>query len=143
MGFLEKITQFFSDNKIIESSESPKEIFDTQYDKSYQNNSLDHPDDKRDVNIIGVGDEVEGRFFDDLIKPTEEENFRRDQHKIINKLRAAHIPEYAVCSVSGCKRKKDTPLFIGQDGKYYCRDHILPENSGRPATGKPPFEGHG
>lgn len=93
-----------------------------------------------DINIIGDNGEIEGRYIEDLSEESEEEIFQRDQRKSLYKLQKAYVPGSAVCSVKGCKRSKDIPLFIGEDGKYYCRDHILPENVGRTAKGKPPMD---
>jgi hypothetical protein len=141
MGFVEKIVDFFSNNKKNKNLKSKREFEKNQNEQSTLYGSIEPAIDDGNVNIVDSEGIVEGRYIDDLNEPTEEERFRRDQQRIINELKNAYIPEYAVCSVSGCNRKKDSPLFVGQDGKYYCRDHILPENSGRPATGKPPLEG--
>lgn len=158
MGFLEKITHLFSNDKTIENKKSQVEIFETKDSSEFPiqkgNFSLDDSVDATNyddnINVIGSDGEVEGRYVDDIIvtkgterEESEEVQFLREQQRIMHKLRITHIPELAVCSVNGCERKKDSPLFIGQDGKYYCRDHILPENSGRKAAGKPPLEGHG
>jgi hypothetical protein len=154
MGFLEKITRMFSNDKTIANKKSQVEIFETKESSEFtiqkENFSVDSPKYDGNINIIGSDEDVEGRYVEDIpVKKetererTEEEKFLREQQRIMRELRIAHIPEFAVCSVNGCERRKDSPLFIGQDGKYYCRDHILPENSGRKAAGKPPLEGHG
>lgn len=79
------------------------------------------------LKTIGNDDTIEGRYIDDsdFAKETEEEQFLREQRKAIYKLTGAYIPGSAICSICG---KKDTPLFIGRDGRYYCRNHVLPEN---------------
>jgi len=157
MEFWKKFTHLFSKDKFTENKNIKEKISEPKDSEcisrkeniipNYSVTSVDYDDN---INVIGSDGDVEGRYVDDIIvtkgterEETEEEQFIREQQRIMNELRIAHIPEFAVCSVNGCERKKDSPLFIGQDGKYYCRDHILPENSGRKAAGKPPLEGHG
>ena len=85
--------------------------------------------DENDI-IIRSDGEVEGRSVDDsdFKKETEEEQFNREQRKAIYRLINTRFPQPSlsdVCSVCG---KKDFPLYVGNDGGYYCRNHILPEN---------------
>ena len=86
--------------------------------------------ERGDGTIRDENGSIKGRYFaDDFVKKeTEEEKFQREQQDAINKLRDIEFSEphkpYR-CFTCG---KKDFPLFIGQDGEYYCRGHILPEN---------------
>jgi hypothetical protein len=50
--------------------------------------------------------------------------FRKQQCNILKKLNEL-FPQTQECCICG---KKDFPPFLGRDGNYYCRDHILPEN---------------
>jgi len=88
--------------------------------------------ERGDGTIRDENGSIEGRYVNDSIfkKETEEEQFIREQRKAVYRLEGIYIPGSAICSEKGCG-KKDTPLFIGKDGKYYCRDHILPENRGK------------
>jgi len=56
---------------------------------------------------------------------TEEEKYQREHHEAITRLHNAKIPAYLNCYICG---KRDILPLKGKDGRYYCRDHILPEN---------------
>ena len=87
-------------------------------------------DEKGDGTIRDENGSIRGRYFaDDFVKKeTEEEKFQREQQDAINKLRDIEFPKNSKSYSCSICRKKDFPLFIGQDGEYYCREHILPEN---------------
>ena len=60
-----------------------------------------------------------------VIRETEEQRFQREQYRSIRETQAANIPIDLHCFVCG---KRDILPIMGSDGRYYCRDHILPEN---------------
>jgi hypothetical protein len=66
---------------------------------------------------------------------TDEEWKARLQQIFLNKIRKD--PLSVPCNYPGCS-KVEYPAFLGSDGKYYCRDHILPENRGMIGKVKPP-----
>jgi DNA-directed RNA polymerase subunit RPC12/RpoP len=69
----------------------------------------------------------------------EEKNFT-EQHDAILNLKEVEIPVSKNCYICGIL---DYPPFEGRDGKYYCREHILPENRGTGERGKPLSESPG
>jgi len=124
MGFLEWIF-----GKKTEAAQSNRE-FTTQKGNFPLNDSTDSTNFDDNIHDIISNGDVEGRYVDDNIfkKETEEEQFIREQRKAVYRLEGIYIPGSAICSVCG---EKDTPLFTGKDGRYYCRNHILPENRGK------------
>jgi hypothetical protein len=62
----------------------------------------------------------------------EEEKFFREQQDAIRNLNDVEIPVSKNCYVCG---KMDYPPFEGRDGRFYCREHILPENRGTGESG--------
>jgi len=65
---------------------------------------------------------------------TEEEKFFREPQDAIRNLNEVEIPVSKNCYICG---KLDYPPFEGRDGRFYCREHILPENRGTGERGKP------
>ena len=65
---------------------------------------------------------------------------RVDQLNTIHEISVEKIPISKDCAICG---KIDNPPFEGRDGKFYCRDHILPENRGAGERGKPLTESPG
>jgi hypothetical protein len=71
---------------------------------------------------------------------TEKEKMLREQQDAIRKLNEIKIPVSKNCCICGVM---DFPPFEGRDGKYYCRDHILPENRRTGEIGKPQLDNPG
>jgi DNA-directed RNA polymerase subunit RPC12/RpoP len=76
-----------------------------------------------------------GDKWDLMSRPeTDDEKFLREQQDAIRKLNEIQIPVTKNCVICG---KLDFPPFEGRDGKFYCREHILPENRGTGERGIP------
>lgn len=94
----------------------------TEHRRMYRDSRWDYPDGHLST---------EDRYSDEndpnipVIRETEEQRFQREQYRTIRELQNANIPADLNCYICG---KRDLLPLQGSDGRYYCRDHILPEN---------------
>jgi hypothetical protein len=120
LSLWKNLFEFFIKAKSDKNNDRLKDKINNEYEKNpyFVSNDYSKTEDR---------DSDENKWNIMVRGETEEEKFLRQQQDAVNKLR--DIEDIEIREPYQCNNCPSTEFLLkGRDGKYYCKDHILPEN---------------